>query len=403
LIVVLSALVLVVATIGLGALISQRGRDGGAASLPNGTVIVDEHFDDASNVTFSTDVDEQVALSVTGGAYRIEIKDPTYPQLMRHVESSPFGAARFEATVTLAPSSNGVSGLGLGCWTDDHAYVLIALTTGDIGIAERTESADQKMRQLSGNARPSSFRPGESNRLRFDCLGATATTPALLFAYVNSEPILSVKIEDGITSFDRVGFMAFASRAGSVFTVDNAYAVVERPAPPFEPVDPFGHEPPQTSSLATFDGFGVHFRYPNEWVEMGTQWSDPGISFGPASARADEWIAANMLSDRPSVDPGNAQQMARYAGDLFGDIVDQNGEGTGRLMGAHSIEVAGLPGSEGSIQGVTGPSGQELDVKLVVLFDGTTWYLLVCQYEPVAEAMMLPIWERALDSMQIDT
>ena len=366
-------------------------------------MIVDEHFDDASNVTFSTDVDEQVALSVTGGAYRIEIKDPTFPQLMRHVESSPFGAARFEATVTLAPSSNGVGGLGLGCWTGDHAYLLMALTTGDVGIVERTESEGQKMRQLSWNVRPSSGRPGESNRLRFDCLGATATTPALLSAYVNSEPILSVKIEDGITSFDRVGFMAFASQIGSVFTVDNAYAVVERPDPPFEPVDPFGHEPPQTSSLATFDGFGVHFRYPNEWVEMGTQWSDPGISFGPASARADEWIAVNMLSDRPSVDPGDTQQMARYAGDLFGDIVDQNGEGAGRLMGAQSIEVSDLPGFEGSIQGAIGPSSQELDVKLVVLFDDTTWYLLVCQYEPVAEAIMLPIWERVLDSMQIDT
>lgn len=398
----LTALALVVATIGLGALISRRGHDGGASTLPNGTVIVDERFDDPSNVAFSTDVDEQVALSVTGGAYRIEIKDPTHPQLMRHVESSPFGAARFEATVTLAPSSNGVSALGLGCWTDDHAYMLMALTTGDVGIAERTESADQKMRQLSGNARPSSFRPGESNRLRFDCLGATATTPALLSAYVNSEPVLSVKIEDGITSFDRVGFMAFASQAGSVFTVDNAYAVVERPDPPFEPVDPFGHEPPQASALATFDGFGVHFRYPSEWVDMGTQWSDPGISFGPASAREDEWIAVNVLSDRPSVDTGNIQQMARYAGDLFGDIVDQNGEGSGRLAGTRLTHVAGLSGFEGSIQGATGPSSQALDVKLVVLFDGTTRYLLVCQYEPAAETIMLPIWERVLDSMKID-
>ena len=42
-------------------------------------------------------------------------------------------------------------------------------------------------------------------------------------------------------------------------------------------------------------------------------------------------------------------------------------------------------------------------MKLVVLFDDTTWYLLVCQYEPVAEAIMLPIWERVVDSMQIDT
>jgi hypothetical protein len=335
--------------------------------------------------------------------YRIEIKDPTRPQLMRHVESSPFGAARFEATMTLASSSNGISVLGLGCWADDHAYAFMALATGEVVLAERTESADQKMRDLSTTAQPSSFRPGEPNRLRFDCVGATPTAPAVLSAYVNGDPVLSVKMEDGVASFDRVGFMAMASQAGSVFTVDDVYAVVERPDPPFEPVDPFGHEPPKTSSLATFDGFGLHFRYPSEWIEMGTQVSHQGISFGPASSRQDEWISVNVLSDRQSVDPGNVQEMARRAGDLFGAILSQGGEGSGRLVEARLIHVAGLSGSEGSIQGATGPSGQALDGKLVVLFDGTTWYLLVYQYEPAAEAIMLPIWERVLDSMKIDT
>ena len=161
------------------------------------------------------------------------------------------------------------------------------------------------------------------------------------------------------------------------------------------------NEPAADSSVATFDGFGVHFEYPGSWIEMGTNVTDPGISFGPVSTRQDEWIAVNVLSDQRLVDTGNLQDMARASGDLFGEITNY-GE-NGRLMTASQIGVAGLRGTEGTVQGATGPHGQQLDGKLLVLFDGKTWYLLVCQYEPASETMMLPIWHQFLRSMQIDT
>lgn len=208
----------------------------GYLALPteSGTAL-DEDFS-SDEPEFTTDDDPMVKFSVAGGAYHILLKQGGAPQIARHIFDHTHGGLRFESTVTMPDQENTL--FSVGCWAGDHAYLLVLLGDGEVGLIETVSESEGKRRPLTNGTRTEAVRPpGEPNRLRIDCVGG-GDEPTIVSGWVNGKPVLSVTVADGYDSFNAVGFWVGADTGGVEFVVDDVLAVDERPEPAVSPVPP---------------------------------------------------------------------------------------------------------------------------------------------------------------------
>jgi hypothetical protein len=188
-------------------------------------------------VAFSTDSDRRVDLSVEDGAYRIEIKDASGPQLTRHVFTHSYDGLSFEATVVHPDVVRGEAFASIGCWTGESAYLFVAAPNGRVGLVETISESRGERRGLTDLISVEGMRPaGQPNRLRIECVGGRDGGPTTVSGYVNDEPAVSIEIDDGYDSFDAIGFFIAASTDGATFTADDVVVRAERPDPGLSPV-----------------------------------------------------------------------------------------------------------------------------------------------------------------------
>lgn len=188
-------------------------------------------------VGFSTDSDRRVDLSVEDGVYRIEIKDASSPQLMRHIFTRSYDGLSSEATVVLPDVVRDEAFASIGCWTGESAYLFVAAPDGQVGILETISESRGERRELTDLISVEGMRPaGRPNRLRIECVGGRDGGPTTVSGYVNGRPVVSIEIEDGYDSFDAIGFFMAASTDSATFTVDDVVVTAERPEPGLSPV-----------------------------------------------------------------------------------------------------------------------------------------------------------------------
>lgn len=208
-----------------------------ARNQVGGGVVLREDFNSGSG-RFSTDSDRLVDLSMADGRYRIRIKDPVAPQVIRTFFDRSRGGLRFEATVTQVTGPDRDAVFAVGCWAASAAYLAVITPTGEVGILETISEQTGERRPLTElQTVRAARRRGEPNRLRIDCVGG-GRGPTIVSAWVNGEPVVSVAVPDGIDSFNAVGFWLVSTAPGTEYGVDDVEATAERPDPPKPPVPP---------------------------------------------------------------------------------------------------------------------------------------------------------------------
>jgi hypothetical protein len=217
-------------------------------------VILDEDFASGSP-GFSTESDQFVDLTIVDDAYRVELKDVSAPQLMRHIFDDRYDGLRFESTVTQVAGS-GDSFFSLGCWDGANGYTMGITPNGLVALVEISEATEGKIRDLTRLIRVEALDPpGHSVRLRIDCLGG-GDQPSVISGYVDGQPVVSVAVTEGFDSFDAVGFWVLALQPGTAFAIDDAKAWADRPGPGMSPVAPVvvaeSEAPPPGSGLGGF-------------------------------------------------------------------------------------------------------------------------------------------------------
>ena len=146
----------------------------------------------------------------------------------------------------------------------------------------------------------------------------------------------------------------------------------------------------------TFDanGIGVTFTYPSSFKPI------KSISFGQ-SAGANAAARAGV-----SIDPVNAIIVSRYdlkvriAKDNLakykGEVDNVISQLAGKEVSGRQVEYGGLPGYEYAISLTKPANGRS---RLVVLFDGSTEYLLNCQSTPPKRSKVEDACRKALDTL----
>jgi hypothetical protein len=153
----------------------------------------------------------------------------------------------------------------------------------------------------------------------------------------------------------------------------------------------------------TFEGDGYSFSYPEEWFEFeevetraqaGSAISS--VSFGP-----------RLGSDVLGVDvyrlriPVTRQNLGAVSDELVAEIDALVRQAQGRITaGPARVTVDGLPALRLEAS-VLDPDGARVQSRLVFVFDGTTEYLLNCQFTPEGAAEMTAGCERAVESFRV--
>jgi hypothetical protein len=189
---------------------------------------------------FTTDSDPFVDFSVENDAYHILIKDASVDQFARHIFDISHDGLKFEATVRMPRVRN--SFFSVGCWSGEHAYVLMLFGSGNAWVVETARGSTGRIEPypLTDGVRTDTVdQAGEPIRLRIDCVGG-GSEPTVVSGWINGEPIASVAVPEGFDSFDAVGFYLSTDTDGAEFVVDDVIASAERPEPAKSPVPPSG-------------------------------------------------------------------------------------------------------------------------------------------------------------------
>jgi hypothetical protein len=206
----------------------------------NGSEVLLEEDFSSDDPEFSTDSDPLVDFSVENDAYHILIKDASVDQFARHIFDISHDGLKFEATVRLPRVRD--SFFSVGCWSGEHAYVLMLFGSGNAWVVETARGSTGRIEPhpLTDGVRTDTVdQAGEPIRLRIDCVGG-GSEPTVVSGWINGEPIASVAVPEGFDSFDAVGFYLSTDTDGAEFVVDDVIASAERPAPAESPVPPSG-------------------------------------------------------------------------------------------------------------------------------------------------------------------
>jgi hypothetical protein len=211
----------------LGLVLAAACSGCGGAEKPSGLPLKDDFSDCSSG--WSTDTDEFVSLSCTGGAYRILIKNPQ-PQTARiffseGVQSLSIGA---DTTRHAGPTTFGMGTFliyGVGCWRSRaEGYVFFISPSGAWGI-EKAKGRSTPTTLAEGETANAIPRLATTNRIRGVCVGG-GQEPTTLALYVNGSRIGSAEDPNGFDSFSGFGFSVLSSQRGTDVRFDNLIARV---------------------------------------------------------------------------------------------------------------------------------------------------------------------------------
>jgi hypothetical protein len=196
---------------------------GASSSLP-----LEDSFTDCSK-GWSTDTDEFVSLSCTGGDYRVLIKNPLWPQNARLFLGEGVSSLSVEADATRRAGPRTIGSdeylvYGVGCWRSQvQGYVFLISPDGAWGIEKITTGTSTPATLAEGatsNAIPGLAR---TNRIRGVCLGGRQE-PTKLSLQVNGRTIAATQDPDGFDSFPGLGFFVYSSELGTDIRFDNLVA-----------------------------------------------------------------------------------------------------------------------------------------------------------------------------------
>ena len=189
----------------------------GCGGLPDG-VLIDEDFSDADDLPFLLENDRFIDMAVDGGEYLVTINDPNAPHVIRNIFDRSSGSLAFETTLetTFDPDDRLLT--SIGCWNADAGYVFVVLPSGEAGLLEVVSEKTGERIPLSELVSVEGFESGEPTRLELDCVGG-GTEPTTISAWINDTPILSVSVNDGMDSFNAIGFWLGAE--GTTFHIDH--------------------------------------------------------------------------------------------------------------------------------------------------------------------------------------
>jgi len=127
----------------------------------------------------------------------------------------------------------------------------------------------------------------------------------------------------------------------------------------------------------TYEGDGYAFTYPGDW-EGGNSASitgnDRDALVGPPGRGGLEYVAVLVNEGRPSVTDDNIVE-------AIADLAEELAQDGGLLDGPEQIEVGGLPAAQANFR-ATNDEGVEIRSRQTYVYQGTTWYLIICNAPP---------------------
>jgi hypothetical protein len=147
----------------------------------------------------------------------------------------------------------------------------------------------------------------------------------------------------------------------------------------------------------TFEGDGFSFTYPGDWITGDTgAWEPPGpavaISYpGPEEVEErEELLFVAVFPNQKSVTEDNLD-------DSLEEIAaDQIRNYEGLTAGPTAMTVDGLPA--GRVEAAWGNTR----LRTTIVFDGTTWYVIRCEFVPARAEKMKPGCDQVVESFQIE-
>jgi hypothetical protein len=149
----------------------------------------------------------------------------------------------------------------------------------------------------------------------------------------------------------------------------------------------------------TFDGLGFSFTYPREWreVDVGPLPAGreaPAVVLAPEQAESDA-VGVTVVQGSPEVTEENfadaKEEIAVAARTRFGRLVE----------GPTRITVSGLPALRLEASGTT-PEEVRIRSRVTVVFAGTTWYTLECDFAPERAQEMKRGCDQVVNSLRIE-
>jgi hypothetical protein len=154
-----------------------------------------------------------------------------------------------------------------------------------------------------------------------------------------------------------------------------------------------------SSEEKTFHGDGFSFTYPGGWHQGDYPNENPDVI--PAAA-------AITYSDEPTTDsvsvtvvPDQVEVTADNVDDSVADIANTATAGYGKLdSGPTVVTVGGLPAMRLEASALS--DGTPLLYRTELVFDGTTWYAIQCEFRQESAEKIRPGCDQAMESFRVE-
>jgi hypothetical protein len=204
---------------------SFRVEPGGGAANSTGAVLFSDDF---SNKRSGWDVggNRDRSMAYVNGRYRIAIRKSMYGPSVSHDLDHPSKAISVTAVLRQSAGGRG-DGLGVACVSKRPTvgYELL------IGPRDRgSDTANMVVKTFREQKKPDALTWGDDeavkprgavNRIRVDCVGASARTPARLTLYANGKLILQATDPRGYKRFEAIGLYAWSNAGGTTALFDD--------------------------------------------------------------------------------------------------------------------------------------------------------------------------------------
>jgi len=157
------------------------------------------------------------------------------------------------------------------------------------------------------------------------------------------------------------------------------------------------------STVKTYSGHGISFRYPKAWKELtmsGTTASS-GKQLWNETVGMDgiNFVTVSGYTINIPITAGNIDEQKDIIGQQIATLFERAGGGLER--GPTDETLAGLP-ALGFTGTALNPSGEEVSSRLVLAFDRLTEYFVNCQYDSSGEDEILEGCDQIVSTFSID-
>ena len=151
----------------------------------------------------------------------------------------------------------------------------------------------------------------------------------------------------------------------------------------------------------TFEGDGYSFTYPGEWDEV--EYEDPPADRAPTDVAVSPRGSEHELdSVSVTVAPNQLAVTEDNLDTQLDGLADSATNAYGKLLaGPTPITTAGLPAISMEGSG-PGDEGSQLEFRVTVVFDGTTWYVIQVESVPQHAEEMKKGYDEVVESFRVE-